>query len=159
VAYVTKAVCLAADRGREPTPRLGAVGFSDYKKDIMDSSNLKAGSAFVLVRRSFSNLFISLLDPFNRIIITKTSGSVKVIGSQKKKKVSPHAAEFIIKELSSVFKARNIISVFIILKCRVSAHVYLMVKELMVLGIQIKGILDRRVAAHNGLRAKRMRRV
>ena len=112
-----------------------------------------------MIKRSFSNLFLSLLDPFERVIITKTSGLVKEIGSTKKKKISPHAGEFIVRAFAEYFTLYDITSVIIILKCRVSAHIFLILKELMVLGIKINGYMDRRAAGHNGMRARKIRRV
>jgi ribosomal protein S11 len=113
--------------------------------------------AFLTVKRTYSNVFISLLDRYSRVIITKTSGNFN-LGNNKKKKKTPQAVEEIMRGLIEYIKLYNIGSIMIILRCKISPHIYTMVKELLVAGIEIKGYYDKRVVAHNGMRGRKMRR-
>ena len=113
--------------------------------------------AFLTVKRTYSNIFISLLDRYSRVIITKTSGNFN-IGNNKKKKKTPQAVEEIMRGVIEYIKLYDIASIMVILRCKVSPHIYTIVKELLVSGIAIKGYYDKRVIAHNGMRGRKMRR-
>jgi ribosomal protein S11 len=112
--------------------------------------------AFLTIKRTYSNIFISLLDKHFSVIITKSSGISGI--SSKKKKKSPQAVETIMRAIIEYIKIYSINSILIILRCKVSAHVHTMIKELVIAGIKIEGYYDKRIVAHNGMRGRKMRR-
>ena len=107
--------------------------------------------------KSFSNIFITLLDLKRRLIIVKTSGSSHV-GFSKRKKISPNAVEFIVKKLFFYLKFYKILNLKIIFKTRVSTHTYNFVKLLLKRGFRILTIESRKRVPHNGCRQRKIRR-
>jgi len=96
----------------------------------------KMEDAYLLFNRTYSNIFITLLDAKQKIIITKTSGISKV-GNNKKKKKSPQAVEAIIRSMIKYFRLYKIKSLGIILRCKISIHMHTLVKELLYSGVKV----------------------
>lgn len=115
-------------------------------------------TARIYLRRTFSNIFITLTDWHHRTIVCKTSGNSGVIGSKRRKK-APYAIENIIKELNVFFKLYKITEVYIILKMRINTFFYFLTKELAFYGINVKHFHVRRPIAFNGTRGRKLRRL
>lgn len=112
----------------------------------------------IVINRSHSNIFLTLLDIKLKVIICKSSGTSDV-GDSKKKKKSPQAIENIISDLIPFFLKYNITRVNIILKVKFSSHVVILVKELMDNGIDIIKFISRQRVGHNGMRGRKIRRI
>jgi len=115
-------------------------------------------SAFLVLNRSFSNIFITLLDLKKKVVICKTSGSCNV-GNSKKQKKSSQAIESIVKELSVFFELYQIKNFFIILKVKTSSHLVFLIKELINRGYVINSFVNRKKVPHNGMRGRKQRRI
>ena len=87
-------------------------------------------TAKLYLRKTWSNIFITLTDLRNKVIICKTSGNCNISHSKRRKKIAM-AIETIIKylydESISLFNIKNI---EIILKMRVRSHLYTLLKRL-----------------------------
>jgi ribosomal protein S11 len=124
---------------------------------IFNNKNLK-NVANIIVNRSFSNIFITITDLKQRVVICKSSGSSGV-GHLKKSKKSPQAIENIVNALIPYFELYKIQNFNIILKVRFSSHVILLVKELHDRGYNIIQFMTRLKVGHNGMRGRKLRRV
>jgi len=111
-------------------------------------------SAKIHIKKSFSNIFITLTDLQDKVIICYSSGSAMAAAS-KKQKTSPYAVEAIVKKLLLYLRLYNIKSLQIILRLRVSSHVYFLIKELNFYGFTISNILERKRLPHNGVRSRK----
>jgi ribosomal protein S11 len=116
------------------------------------------GSAYLILNKVHSNIFITLTDYNNKVIICKTSGMCDV-GTTKKKKTAPNAVENIVKGLALFFKTYDIRVVDIIIRFKITNHMLILVKELLALGVAIRYFLLRMRLSHNGLRGRKIRRV
>ena len=114
--------------------------------------------AYLVFNRSFSNIFITLLD-LNFKVIKCISSGICDVGSQKKIKKAAQTVENIIETFLNIFELYNIKLFNIILKVKFSGHVVLLVKELTDRGFFIKRFINRIKIAHNGMRGKKLRRV
>ena len=112
----------------------------------------------LVVNRSHSNIFITLLDKNNKVVICKSSGACDV-GNSKKKKKSPQALENIVSKLINYFEMYNIKGLNIILKVKFSSHIVILVKELTDRGIKILKFINRQRVGHNGMRGRKIRRI
>lgn len=128
------------------------------KKNYFNLGNLKIKKAKVYLKRSYTNIFITLADLEGRVILCRTSGSSGISGSKRKKR-APQAIEMIVQNLLPVLKLYKIKSVEIILRSRISSYFHYLVKELNYYGIKILGFTIRRKVAHNGVRGRKQRRV
>lgn len=114
--------------------------------------------ANLIVNKSYSNVFITLTDLRNKVIVCKSSGSCGV-GTSKKSKKSPQAVENIVKALISFFELHGLKYFNIILKKRFSSHVVILVKELSDKGYKLISFLNRYKVSHNGMRGRKIRRI
>jgi ribosomal protein S11 len=80
--------------------------------------------AKIYIKRTYTNIFITLTDINNKVIICKTSGSSDKIYNKRKKKIA-QAVEKIIFRIKKYFKLYNIMFLHLILKMKVKAHVIL----------------------------------
>jgi len=116
-------------------------------------------TAKIYLRKTWSNIFLTLTDLKNRVIICKTSGNCKVSNSKRRKKIAM-AIEKIIKHLyDESLLLFNIKNIEIILKMRVRSHLYTLIKRLKYYKINIISIISRKKIAHNGIRKKKIRRL
>lgn len=118
----------------------------------------KGRCAKLYLRRTFSNIFLTLTDLKNKVIICKTSGSSGIKGSKRRKKV-PYALEVILKVMSSFFKLHKINAVQIVLKMRVNAFLYAVLRELSHYNITVVRFTVRRSIAFNGTKGRKLRRL
>ena len=116
-------------------------------------------TAKIYLRKTWSNIFLTLTDLRDKVIICKTSGNCKISDSKRRKKIAM-AIETIMKylydESISLFNIRNIV---IILKMKVRSHLYTLIKRLKYYKINIVGIKTKRKVSHNGVRKRKIRRV
>lgn len=115
-------------------------------------------TARIYLRRTFSNIFITLTDLKHRTIVCKTSGNSGVAASKRRKK-APYAIENIVKELNVYLKLYKISRVYLVLKMRVNTFFYFLTKELAFYGINIINFRVRRSVAFNGTRGRKLRRL
>jgi ribosomal protein S11 len=115
-------------------------------------------SARLYLRKTYTNLIITLTDLDDKVIICKTSGSSGITGSKRRKRV-PQAIEAIIKTLSNFFKLYKIQLIEIVLKMNIKSYLYYLLKELVYFGIVINGFVVRREIAFNGVRGRKLRRL
>jgi ribosomal protein S11 len=106
------------------------------------------------MKKSFSNIFITVTDLNNLVIFCATSGSADPSFSKKKKR-SPHAVEAICRQLVAYLRFHKIKILELVLKLRVSAHVYTLLKELKFYGFIVSKIIERYRLPHNGVRKRR----
>lgn len=141
------------------------------KKNIF---KLPYGIANLYLNRSFTNIFITLTDIENNVIISRSSGQTikayepnpedpnatnyKLVHS-KRPKVVPQAIEAIMKAISRYFKLYHIRKVHIILKIKFNVLFSYLLKELKFYGIQVLSFTISRPIAFNGVARKKMRRV
>jgi ribosomal protein S11 len=125
------------------------------KKKFFFSKNKIAN---LVLNKSFSNVFITMLDLKYNFIICKSSGMCHV-GNQKKIKKSSQIIETLINNFISIFELYNIKMFNIILKIKFSSHVVILVKELTDRGYIIKKFFNRLRVGHNGMRGRKFRRV
>lgn len=115
--------------------------------------------AKIYLKKTWSNIYLTLTDLKNKVIICKTSGNSKISESKRRKKIAM-AIETIMKYLYNetivLFNIRNII---IILNMKVRSHLYTLIKRLRYYKINIISIISRKKIAHNGIRKKKLRRV
>jgi|SRR5579884_2113430 len=114
--------------------------------------------ANLVVNRSFSNIFLTVTDLKNKVVICKSSGSSGV-GPLKKSKKSPQAVENIVSALVPYLEIYKIKNLIIILKVRFSNHIVILVKELFDRGYNIVKFLNKNKIAHNGMRGRKLRRI
>lgn len=116
-------------------------------------------TAKIYLRKTWSNIFITLCDLKNKVIICKTSGNSKISDSKRRKKIAM-AIETIMKYLyNETILLFNIRNIEIILKMRVRSHLYTLIKRLKYYKINIISIISKKKVAHNGIRKKKLRRI
>ena len=116
-------------------------------------------TAKIYLRKTWSNIFITLCDLKNKVIICKTSGNSKISDSKRRKKIAM-AIETIMKYLyNETILLFNIRNIEIILKMRVRSHLYTLIKRLKYYKINIISIITRKKIAHNGIRKKKIQKL
>lgn len=124
-----------------------------FRVDFNDLNTAK-----ICVRRSFSNLFLTLMDSRGQVIICKTSGSCGFTGSKRKKTIK-YNIEVLFKEVYEYIKVYRIQQVIIVLRTRVNAYYYTLAQELSYVGIRIGAVYFNRRLPHNGMRGRKLRRI
>ncbi len=71
---------------------------------------LTNNTAKIYLRRTYTNIFITLTDLDNKVIVCKTSG-MSGITKSKRRKTTPQAVESIMKALHSYIKLYNITNI------------------------------------------------
>lgn len=128
------------------------------KKHFNFGKNIKYKIAKIYLRKTWSNIFLTLTDIKNKVIICKTSGTSKVSDNKRRKKVSQAIEKIMIyiKYYLTLYKIKNI---SIILKMRVKSHLYVLIKRLKYYNINIINIISKKNIPHNGIRKKKIRRI
>ena len=112
----------------------------------------------LFIKRSYSNIFVTLTDLNNKVIICKTSGSSDKIFNKRKKKVA-QAIDKITFKIKNFLKLYNILNVHIILKMKIKTHVYTLLSKLHLYGIKVISIKSKKKLAHNGVKGRNLRRL
>jgi len=115
--------------------------------------------AKIYIKRTYTNIFITLTDLNNKVIICKTSGSSDNSIFNKRRKKIPQAIEKIIFKINNYLKLYNITNIHLILKMRIKSHVYTLLSKLYSYGIKISSITSKRLIAHNGVKGRNLRRL
>jgi ribosomal protein S11 len=119
---------------------------------------IKNKIAKIYIKRTYTNIFITLTDLDNKVIICKTSGSSDTILNKRRKKI-PQAVEKIAAGINNYLKLYNITHIHLILKMRIKSHVYTLLSKLYSYGIIISSITSKRLIAHNGVKGRNLRRL
>jgi ribosomal protein S11 len=129
------------------------------KKEKNFNLGLINKTANIHIKRTYTNIFITLTDLDNKVIICVTSGSAdNTITNRRRKKIAL-AVEKIVSTLNYFFKLYEIKYTNIILKMKVRAHVYTLLSKLVYYGLIILSISSRKLLAHNGVKGRRLRRL
>src|SRR5271168_4509138 len=114
--------------------------------------------AKIYIKRTYTNIFITLTDLKDKVIICKTSGSSDSIHNKRKKRIA-QAVEKIILKIKKYLKLYNIMYIHLILKMKVKAHVYTLLSKLHSYSIKILSITSKKLIAHNGVKGRNLRRL
>lgn len=129
------------------------------KKDknfILGTTNITAN---IHIKRTYTNIFITLTDLNNNVIVCVTSGSAdNTITNRRRKKIAL-AVEKIVSTLNYFFKLYEIKFVNVILKMKAKAHIYTLLSKLIYYGLIVLSISSRKILAHNGVKGRRLRRL
>lgn len=125
-------------------------------KNFEFGNKLKIAKLFI--KRTYSNIFITLTDLNNKVIICKSSGSSDKIYNKRKKKV-PQAVEKIIYKIKNYLNLYNILYIHIIIKMKIKTHIYTLLSKLHLYGINIISIKSKKNLAHNGVKGRNLRRL
>jgi len=129
------------------------------KKDKKFNLGLINKTGNIYIKRTYTNIFITLTDLNNKVIVCVTSGSAdNTITNRRRKKIAL-AVEKIVSTLNYFLKLYEIKFINIILKMKVKAHVYTLLTKLVYFGIIILSICSKKLIAHNGVKGRRLRRL
>lgn len=115
--------------------------------------------ANLFIKRSYTNVFVTLADLDNKVIACVTAGSADTSITNRRWKRAPIAIEEIVIALNAFFRRYNVRFVNIILKMRAKAHVYTLLTKLAYYGLTVLSIKSRKFLAHNGVKGRRLRRL
>ena len=127
-------------------------------KDHFFFGNLRSKIGKIYIRRTYTNIFITLTDLNDKVVLCKTSGSSDVHKNKRRKRIA-QAVEKIMLYIRKTMKLYNIVKLHIILKMKVKSHVYTLINRLKYYGLSILSICSRRKLAHNGVRGRNIRRL
>ena len=108
----------------------------------------------IYIKKSFSNIFLTLTDLNNKVIISCSSGSSDNYFN-KREKMSPYALEKMFKRVLLYLKLYNIQVIKLYLKLKIGAHVYFLIKELNYYGFSVSHIFEKNRLPHNGSKARK----
>lgn len=128
----------------------------NFKKDNFYLSKKRVANIFI--KRTYTNIFITLCDLNNKVIICKSSGSSDNFRNKRRKRIA-QAVEKIILIIKKFIKIYNIISINIIIKMKIKSHVYTLINKLKLYGLNILNIKIKRKIAHNGVKGRNIRRL
>jgi ribosomal protein S11 len=132
-----------------------------YKGDFTKKDHffLPNNTAKLYLNRSYTNIFITLTDMQDRVIICKSAGNSEPTQHSKRYKIIPQAIETICEKLHFFFDLYSINKVLIVLKIKKNILFDYLLKELDYYFINVIGIQIRRTVAFNGVRSRKARRV
>jgi len=128
------------------------------KKEKNFFFGLTNNTAKIYIRRTYTNVFVTLTDLNNKVVICKTSGSSDAIYNKRRKKIA-QAVEKIALKLNQYLKLYEITNIHLVLKMRIKAHVYTLLSKLHTYGLFILTMTSRRLIAHNGVKGRNLRRL
>jgi len=114
--------------------------------------------ANLYIRRTFTNIFVTLCDLNNKVIICKTSGSSDNIRSKRRKRIA-QAVEKIMIYIRKTMRLYNLNNLNLILKMKIKSHVYTLLNKIKYYSLNILKISLRRPIAHNGVKGRNIRRL
>jgi len=131
------------------------------KKDKRNTTSFDFKTGYkvarVFLKCAYTNLFVSVVDKNNKFLICRSSGSSGIKGN-KRRKEAPQAIEKIMSKIYPTMKLNKIRKVIIIIKDRVNARAYYLIKEILFFSIIIFGFEHRKLVAHNGTRSRKLKR-
>jgi ribosomal protein S11 len=135
------------------------VNKKNYKKNFFFGTRLDIIMAKMYLRRSYTNIFLTLTDLNDKVITCITSGiSDKTLQNKRRKKLA-QTVEKIITVFKHIFDFYGIKYIQIVLKIKAKAHLYTLINRLNFYGLKILSITSRRLIAHNGIKGRRLRRL
>lgn len=129
-----------------------------FKKEKNFFFGLTKNTAKIYIKRTYSNVFVTLTDLQNKVVVCKTSGSSDSITTKRRKKIA-QAVEKIASKINQYLKLYNITKIHLVLKMRIKAHVYTLLSKLHTYGLFILTMTSRRLIAHNGVKGRNLRRL
>lgn len=128
------------------------LSFSRRLSDFFFGRVLNRRFAFVFLRKTPTNLVVTLTDLRYKVIFCRSAGS---LGGDKKFRRSPYVMEPLFKEMLDYLKLHKILSLKLILRMRVNGQVFSFLNECASRGIAVSRIIERYNLPHNGIRSKR----
>jgi len=114
--------------------------------------------AKIYIRKTYTNIFITLTDIDNKVIVCQTSGTSDTFTNKRRKRIA-QAVEKIMFNINYFIKLHEITHVHVVLKMKIKSHVYTLLAKLVYYGIIILSICSRRLIAHNGVKGRNLRRL
>lgn len=114
--------------------------------------------ANIYIRKTYTNIFITLTDLNNKVIICQTSGSSDIYTNKRRKRIA-QAVEKIMINIYHYIKLHKITHIHVILKMKIKSHVYTLLSKLHYYGIFVLSICSKRLVAHNGIKGRNLRRL
>jgi ribosomal protein S11 len=128
------------------------------KKFYLGVDKINNKIAKIYIKKTYTNIFVTLCDLKNKVIICKTSGSSDKIYNKRKKRIA-QAVEKIIFRIKKYLKLYKIMYIHLIIKMKVKSHVYTLLSKLHSYGIKILSIKSKKIRAHNGVKGRKLRRL
>lgn len=112
---------------------------------------------YVLLKSTINNIFVIVVNRKRRVLVVKTPGSLGFTGPKRK---TPHAAEVLGRRISYGLMKKNIKKIEIILRSPLNKVIKAVLKGLRANAkLKLVRIRERIALAHNGIRARKPRRV
>jgi len=111
----------------------------------------------IYVRLVFSNIFCTMTDMRDRVVICCSAGSSGVTGT-KRRKIAPQALQYIMRKMYPYMSKYGVRKVELVLVNRVSKIAYHLAKEIAHYGLLVSFVTEKLVLAHNGVRPRKLRR-
>ena len=108
---------------------------SKIKNFIINTSQ----PANIYIRRRYTNIFVTLTDFNHKVIVCKSAGSAGIKGN-KRRKTTPQTVESIVVSLNYFFKRYNIKNIKLILKSKISFHMFSLIRYLSFFNVNITDI-------------------
>lgn len=126
-------------------------------KKLSLKKNFELSKGRIYFKKSRSNIFITLTDANDNVIIALSSGSV-LADRAKKPKISTEAVESIMNVICSYIKNLNIPTIELILRTRINIYINFILKELEIENINVSSFIVKLKRAYNGMRQRKSRR-
>lgn len=126
-------------------------------RNFVFRKNKRARSCMLLIRRSYTNLFLTLTDLNCKVISTVSTGQCSD-NNNKRIKGSPITLELMVAKVRKILRKIKVRCVELVIRSKVRAQLKSIQRLLQNYGFRITKIKDRRIAAHNGMRGRNIRR-
>lgn len=112
---------------------------------------------YVLVKTTINNVFVMVVNKKRKVLFVKTPGALGFSGSKRK---TPYAAEVLGRRVILVLAKKKVRKIEIVIRSPLSKIIKSVIKGLRSNSkIKLIGICEKISLAHNGLRARKPRRV
>jgi len=112
---------------------------------------------FFILRIKHSNIFITMVDWYKRVIVCASSGMFSLSNSKRHKK-APQIAENLILYLNHYMRIYNLNSIYLIVKSPIRYFKFYFLKEFNYYAINIIAITKSLIIPHNGPRGRAIKR-
>jgi ribosomal protein S11 len=120
-----------------------------FRKDHFNFGFLKNKKAYIYFRRNATKIVVTLTDLDHKVIFSCGTGAID--GSRRFRR-SPYVIEPIFLRVLFFLRMYKIFVLDIILRMRISGHVFSFIKECIFRGILVSRIIERYSLPHNGVR-------
>lgn len=137
---------------------LDRIGKYTFDPKVLGRSSKKKPiryQAIVFLRRKRNNIYLTLSDLRGKAVTTSSSG---FFGFKNYASILPNAAQASAKRISFFLKTAKIHTIALIVKSKVPAVVFAVIRGFTALGIRVGRLMDRIPIAHNGVKRKKARR-